>query len=212
MKALTSLISLAAVAGAITVALGGCASSASSPRFYTLAAPTAAAAAAVPSGAAPLWIEVGPLAVPERLARPQMVVRTAGVNAQVDVLEDSRWASSFENEMRDALSSGIASQLGALDGTRGGRPAAAPVVRISVQVRRFDAVDGSRVDASLGWSARHGEQSRALVCQLNLSEPVGGPGIDAVAQSAQRLTANASAAIARGVTALQSNPDAACPV
>ena len=51
-----------------------------------------------------------------------------------------------------------------------------------------------------------------MVCQLDLNEPVSGPGIDAVAQGAQRLTANASAAIARGVAALQSNPDAACPV
>ncbi|WP_213955790.1 MULTISPECIES: membrane integrity-associated transporter subunit PqiC [unclassified Variovorax] len=205
MKAPTSLIPLAA---AIVAALAGCA--ASLPRFYTLASPSAATAAV--AGSAPLWIEVAPLAVPERLARPQMVVRSAGVDAQVEVLEDSRWASSFESELRDALSSGIAGQLGALDGTRGGRPASAPVMRISVQVRRFDAVEGSRVEASLGWSARRAEQPRALVCQVNLSEPVSGPGIDAVAQSAQRLTANASAAIARGVAALQSNPDATCPI
>jgi uncharacterized lipoprotein YmbA len=210
MKASTT--HLMALVAAAVAALAGCASSL--PRYYTLASPTAAAVApaAMPTGAAPLWIEVGPLAVPERLARPQMVVRSAGADAQVDVLEDSRWASSFENELRDALSSGIAGRLGALDGTRGGRPATAPVTRISVQVRRFDAVDGSRVEASLGWSARRAELPRTLVCQLDLSEPVSGPGIAAVAQSAQRLTANASAAIARGVAALQSNPDAACPV
>jgi len=207
MKAPTSLISLAA-AVAVMAALAGCASSL--PRFYTLAPPAAATAA--PVAATPFWIELAPLAVPERLARPQMVVRSAGAEAQVEVLEDSRWASSFENELRDALSSGIASRLGALDGTRGGRPASAPVTRISVQVRRFDAVDGSRVEASLGWTARRGDLARVLVCQLDLSEPVSGPGIDAVAQGAQRLTANASTAIARGVAALQSNADAACPV
>ena len=205
MKASTSLISLAV---AVTAVLAGCGST--PQRFYTLASPAAAYAA--PAVASPLWIEVGPLAVPERLARPQMVVSSTGAQAQVDVLEDSRWASSFENEMRDALSSGIAGQLGALDGTRGGRPAAAPVTRISVQVRRFDAVEGKGVDASLGWSARRGEQARPLVCQLNLSEPASGPGIDAVAQSAQRLTAKASAVMARGVAALQSNPDASCPI
>ncbi|MEJ8853161.1 PqiC family protein [Variovorax robiniae] len=205
MKATTHLIALAAV---FTAFLAGC--STTSTRFYTLASPTAATAA--PAGAAPYWIEVAPLAVPERLARPQMVVRSAAANVQVDVLEDSRWASSFESELRDALSSGIAGHLGALDGTRGGRPATAPVMRIAVQVRRFDAVDGSGVEASLGWSARRGEQGRVLVCQTELREPASGPGIQAVAQSAQRLTANASAAIARGVAALQSNPDAVCPV
>jgi len=208
MKVSTS--SLVYLAAGVSL-LAGCASAPT--RYYTLAAPAAPLAAAT-AGAAPLWIEVAPLAVPERLARPQLVVHPAGssVEAQVDVLEEHRWVSSFESEMRDALSSGIASRLGALDGSRGGRPAAAPVTRISVQVRQFDAVEGSRVEASLGWTVRRGDQALALVCQVNLSEPVAAAGIDAVAQGAQRLTSNASAAIARSVAALQSNPDTPCPI
>jgi hypothetical protein len=203
------------IVAATALALAGCASPPT--QYYTLASPVGSAAATTPAlsaGAAPMWIEVAPLAVPERLARPQMVLLAAGssAQAQVDVLEEHRWASSFESEMRDALSSGIASRLGALDGTRGGRPASAPVTRIAVQVRQFEAMEGSRVDASLGWTVRRAEQPRSLVCQVNLSEPVEGKGVEAVAQGAQRLTANASAVIARSVSALLSNPDAACPI
>ena len=107
--------------------LGACASPPT--LYYTLAAPATVPAVAPSNTAAPLWIELAPLAVPERLARPQLVVRSAGdaTRSQVEILEQHRWASSFENEMRDALASGIAARLGALDGTKGGRPAAAPV-------------------------------------------------------------------------------------
>ena len=193
------------IAGAALL-LGACASPPT--LYYTLAAPAAVPAVAPSNTAAPLWIELAPLAVPERLARPQLVVRSAGdaTRSQVEILEQHRWASSFENEMRDALASGIAARLGALDGTKGGRPAAAPVTRIAVQLRQFDAVDGTRVDASFGWTVRRPDPAVALVCQGSLSEPVAGTGIDALAQAAQRLTGNAAAAIARSVAGLQPNP------
>lgn len=182
-------------------------------RYYTLAAPVAPAAApAVPVDGAPFWIELAPLALPERLARPQLVVRSARAGAELEILEQHRWASSFENEMRDALAGGIAMRLGALDSTRGGRPATAPVTRIAVQLRQFDAVEGERVDLDLGWTLRRAEPARALLCQARLSEPLAGSGIDAVAQGAQRLTARAAEAIARSVEALRRNPDAACPI
>lgn len=198
------LLTAFSLAGAAWL-LGACASPPT--RYYTLAATAAVPVggvvpAAAPAGAPPLWIELAPLAVPERLARPQLVVRSAGeaADAQVEILEQHRWASSFENELRDALASGIAARLGALDGTKGGRPAAAPVTRIAVQLRQFDAVEGTRVDASFGWTVRRADQA-AMVCQMSLSEPVAGTGIDALAQGAQRLTAKAAATIARSVAA-----------
>lgn len=184
-------------------------------QFYTLATPAATAPASASASAAPAtWIELAPLAVPERLARPQLVVRSAGdaTAARVEVLEQHRWASSFESELRDALSGGVAARLGAFDGTRGGRPAAAPVTRIAVQVRQFDVVDGSGVQASLAWTLRRADQPRTMVCQMSFTEPVGATGYGALAQGAQRLAANASAAIARSVESLQSNPDLPCPV
>ena len=210
MKHKKKLFPLAAAA-ALAI-LAGCASK--PDNYYTLASPVAAADAA-PSTlgtAAPLYIELAPVAVPERLARPQMVVGRPNGSVQVDVFEQHRWAASFESELQDALASGIAARLGALDVTKGGRQSSQPVWRIAVQVRQFDAVDGGRVDAGFNWMLRRSDEPRTMACQLNVGEAVAGGGIDAVAQGAQRVTAAAAAAIARSVNAARAEPAAtACP-
>jgi uncharacterized lipoprotein YmbA len=192
---------------AALIVLAGCASKPDS--YYTLASPVVAADAAPSTlgSATPLYVELAPVAVPERLARPQMVVRQNNGSAQVEVLEQHRWASSFENELRDALAGGIAGRLGALDVTKGGRQTSQPVWRVAVQLRQFDAVDGGRVDADFSWTLRRSDEARTVVCQVKLGEAVGG-GMDAVAQGAQRVTAAAAAAMARSVSAAQANPAA----
>jgi len=176
-------------------------------RYYTLAEPGAAPA---PRSATPLFIELAPLAVPERLARPQMVVRQAdAASAEVEVLEQHRWSSSFESELRDALAAGVAARLGAADSTHGGRQSGQPAWRIAVQVRQFDAVEGRRVDAALSWTLRRTGSERSAACQWSGSEPVGA-GIDALAQGAQRLTARAAEAMAQHVADAQAGSLADC--
>jgi len=194
-------------AAALAVLAAGCASK--PDNYYTLASPVAAAEAAPSTlgSAAPLYIELAPVAVPERFARPQMVVRQPNGSVQVEVLEQHRWAASFENELRDALASGIAGRLGALDVTKGGRQSSQPVWRIAVQLQQFDAVDGGRVDASFNWTLRRSDEARTVVCQLNLGEAVGS-GMDAVAQGAQRVTSAAGGAMARSGSAARADPAA----
>ncbi len=187
-----------ALATAVSIAsvLAGCASK---PTLYYSLADGAPATVTAQVGA-PLYIEMLPLAMPERLARPQLVVKQPGVaNAQVEVLEQHRWASSFENELRDALAIGVAARLGAFDATKGGRQNAQPSWRIAVQVRQFDAIEGVRVEAGFGWTLRRSDATLTTACQLSLTEPVGS-GIDA------------AAAIARSVTAAQANPSAPCAI
>lgn len=199
---------LALMALVASMALAGCASPPT--LYYTLAGAGTGDAPAAVAPAAPLYLEFAPVALPERLARPQMVVRQQGdASAQVEVLEQHRWASSFENELRDALASGVASRLGAFDATKGGRQNNVPVWRIAVQVRQFDATEGQRVDGAFGWTLKRSDATLATTCQLALSEPVGS-GIDAVAQGTRRVVANASAAIARSLTAAQTNPAGPC--
>ncbi len=200
-------ISLAVACLAAAVLVAGCASA--PDRYYTLAAPDGPSSAAPASGA-PVFIELAPVAVPERLARSQMVVRQAGgQSAEVALLEQHRWSSSFENELRDALSSGIAARLGAIDVTKGGRQPSTPAWRIAVQVRQFDAVENTRVDAALSWTVRRSDADLRAACQWRTSEPVD-HGIDALAQGAQRVASNASEAIARHIAQLQQNPGTPC--
>ena len=201
--------SLAGALGASLLALG-CASA--PDRYYTLALPSAstaaasaaASAAATGTGAASsLAVEFAPVAVPERLARPQMVLRRAGEDsAEVRVLEQHRWASSFEQELRDALSAGVAARLGAADVTRGGRAPGQSVWRVSVQLQSFDAVENGAVEAGLQWRLRRPDGGDAGACPWAARESVGA-GIDALAQGAQRLTARAAQAIATQIASLQ---------
>ncbi|MCZ2495837.1 hypothetical protein GN316_03615 [Xylophilus sp. Kf1] len=195
-KALTVLATVALVAG--------CA--APKDRYYTLAAPTVAAA---PPPVTPLFIEMAPVALPERLARPQMLVRKNAPGAEVRLLEQHRWASSFENELRDALAAGVAGRTGAVDVTKGGRQGSAPAWRIAVQVRQFDAVEDDRVEAAMSWTLRRADRDASLSCQWSASEKVD-TGIDALARGAQRVAQRAADAIGDQVLALQASPSAVC--
>lgn len=207
MKKLQNRKTSALGALAVLLMIGGCAGTPT--RYYTLADP--APVGGMPQQSAALAIEMAPVAVPERLARPQMVVRAAKApEAEVEVLEQSRWSSSFESELRDALGAGIAQRLSAFDATRAGRSRSLPVYRIAVQVRRFDAQTGNRVDGAFGWSVRRGDEDALISCQLQLSEPASG-GIDAIAQGAQRMTTRLADAIALNVGALAANQPARCP-
>ncbi len=194
-------------AAAVMALLAGC--GVTPDRYYTLSEPMGAVTPSVVlAGITPLYVELAPIALPERLARPQLLVRrqASGASAQVDVLEQHRWTSSFENELRDALASGIASRLGAVDVTKGGKPASQPVWRIAVQLRQFDAVENSRVDADMLWAVKRSDAERVVTCQWKASEPVASAsGIDALAQAAQRIVARAAAATARDVAVLQAD-------
>ena len=176
----------------------GC-GSAAGPRYYSLAQPTPPARAAAVA-AAPSYIELAPIAMPERFARPQLVVRGKDGGPAVEILEQHRWSSSFENELRDALGSAIAGRLGAVDVSKTGRPRDQPATRIAVQLEQFDAIEGERIDARFSWTVRRTDEGSATGCRLSVSEPVGG-GFDALAQGAQRVAAKLADAIADSVAA-----------
>ncbi|GAC1522647.1 MAG: hypothetical protein NVS3B11_22830 [Collimonas sp.] len=205
---MTSIISTRFCALAVVLLLAGCASPPT--RFYTLSAP----APAVPAPAiqnARLFIDVAPVTLPERLARPQLVVRSAGSGAgtRVDILEQERWSAPFNSELRDALASGIANRLGATDVSRSGRPTDQPVYRIAVELREFDAVLGEKVQATYGWTISRSDNSRSSVCQLSVTEAVA-PGIDALVLGVQRTVADAADGIAANVTAFKANMASSC--
>lgn len=191
------------------ILLTACANT-SNARYYTLTGPAASAITPAAS-TAPIFIELAPVAVPERLARPQMVLsKPAGQSAELELLEQYRWTSSFENEMRDALSAGITNRLGAVDVSKSGRSQGQAVWRIAVQLRQFDAIENTRVDAAFSWTARRSDTGSHAACQWAGSEAVGS-GMDALAQGAQRITDRAAQMIAQHLAALASNPAAPCP-
>jgi len=188
---------------AVAALLSACASTPAS--FYTLSAPMAPVQS---TDVAPTYIEVAPVTVPERLQRPQIVLRTD--TAKVEILEQSRWSAPFNIELHDALAAGVANRLGGIEfgqGTRTGTP----LYRIRVQLLQFDATRGGQVDAQFGWSITRSDQDGSITsCHLSAQEAVGGPGVAEVVQAMQRIVSKTAEAIAADVQTLRAGSAGRC--
>ncbi len=175
--------------------LAGCAS-APVTRHYTLAA------APVAGSQAPLLqVAVAPVQVPEGLARPQLVVRrTADAPAgRIEILEQSRWASSFDEELRLAFADGIASALGARDVSLGGALADLPVWRVGIQLRRYEAIPGNRVALVFDWSVGRADQALQIACQTGIVRALPAGSIDDLVQGVRAVVGQTAQAIAESV-------------
>lgn len=144
-------------------AIGGC----SSPqiRNHTLVLP---APSAGPAKKVPFVIEVLPVGVPAQLDMKQVVMRQG--DSTMQVLNNDRWMSTLGEEMHSALSPEIAQHLGTQDVSGLSKSDEKHVVRILIQIRRFDLWPGKRVRLDADWSlsTRNGDKRQLLVCQSQL--------------------------------------------
>jgi uncharacterized lipoprotein YmbA len=191
---------LAALALAL---LGGCASP--EPRYYTLAqGPSAAAAGAAIPTDNPIWIEVAPVRVPERLNRPQLVVRDAngGDDATLRLLDLARWSSPLPDELRDALSQRLQANLGAVDTYQQGLADVTPVYRITTEVIRLDADLGQRAGASINWTVRRLPDGKVVAGRTQAELPAPGS-VDGVVAAYREIVSGAANEIASGLRSLR---------
>ncbi|WP_124982867.1 membrane integrity-associated transporter subunit PqiC [Ralstonia solanacearum] len=197
-----SSLRLACVAGA-AVLVGACASP--EPTLHTLslrAAPPAPEAARIQRA-----FRLSGVRVPERLDKPQIVLRTS--DSQVQELEQQRWAAPFGSKLRDALSADLADALSAVDVGGAPPPAGVPLYRIGADVQRFDARPGQDVSALVTWRVSRdaatpgsGSNGSALTCQATLAEPTGSE-VDAVVAATQRVVRQWSQHITESVRSLE---------
>ena len=182
--------------------LGGCASP--EPRYYTLATgATAAPAPDIGTNAAtqPVWIEVAPVRVPERLNRAQLVV-VDGKTGNVKLLDQSRWSSPLPDELRDALSQQLQGNLGAVDTYQQGLSEVAPVFRVTTEVVRLDADPGQRAGASIVWTVRRLPDGRVLSGRAEADLPAPGR-VDGMVGAYREIVATTATDIAAGVRSLR---------
>ncbi|MCX4160379.1 MULTISPECIES: membrane integrity-associated transporter subunit PqiC [Paraburkholderia] len=182
------------------VALAGCSSPPS--RFYTLGS-DATTAPARSATHAQFLIEVPPVDVPAQVAKTSFVVQS-GAN-QVDVLEQTRWASLPGDEIRRALSVDLTQRLGTIDVAGTAYPDGVPVYRVSVNVQRFESWPGSHALIDAVWSVRAVRTQAVMTCRSVISEPVTG-GYDALVDGHRRAVQDMSAQIATAVGALAAAP------
>jgi uncharacterized lipoprotein YmbA len=193
--------------------LTACVTTGNQVRFYSLADNVAAKSASDNAlTTAPIAIEVLPVNVPERLKRPQLVMNSNNT-AQLNILEQDRWSSSFNDELQDAFVSGLTQQLNAVDISRGGRVANQPAYRIAIVLQQFTAIPGEQVNAHFGWtiSRLNGDarDNKALSCQATFNKTVGNS-VNEVVTGIQATVAEATKAIATNVNSLNSGETGKC--
>ncbi|VVD97042.1 hypothetical protein PIN31115_01901 [Pandoraea iniqua] len=205
-----SMLGRRAVASAATatmaglvLAMAGCASP--TPSFYTLAGAggasnTANTASAGNVGsnapATPYAIEVSPVAVPEQVDRPQIVVTKGG--GQVDILEASRWAAPLKNELTSTISRGLTQRLGAMDVYGLPRADGVTVYRLSTSVQRFESAPGEQAALTAVWTVRRVPGDVVLTCRFNGTEPASG-GIPEVVAAQRKLVGQLTDSIGRAI-------------
>jgi len=203
----------AVVLGAVLV-LTACASA--PLHYYTLITPDQGAAgayvptathAAISEASAPFQFELLPVGVPAQVDQPQLVVRQG--EQSVAMLNNERWIAPLGDEVRGALSADLARALNTQDVS--GLPATGKsVMRIKVDLRRFDSQPGGYALIDAAWSLRSLKGNHSLACTSRISETVG-PGYDALVAGHQRALASLAAQIASVAPVLAAGQTPACP-
>ena len=193
----------------IALALAACASA--PLHYYTLVPPADEPAneTAVPATAAALPFELLPVGVPAQVDQPQLVVREGGQT--VALLNGERWIAPLGDEVRGALSADLTRELRSPD-VSGLTGNGKPLLRIKLDLRRFDSQPGSYALIEGSWSVRvlHGPHTAALSCSSRISETVG-PGYAALIQGHQRAIGQLAVQIADAARALGNGQAAVCP-
>jgi len=192
----------------------GCAS-VPETRFYTLSVRSEPSEIKVlpRDSSIPIFIDILPVTVPERLARPQLVVRTkdSGPEAQLFILEQDHWSSPFNYELRDAFASGIANRTGAGNDARATRTPDQVRYKIAIKLSQFDAIVDDTVKARFSWTITRPADARSAACYAAITEPVTG-GVEGVVEGVQRVVARVVEEVSKNLIELDTGHVPTCTV
>lgn len=202
MKLFRSPIGRVLAGAVVSAALTACTSPPA--RFHSLvAADGVAVAARAQAPVQAFLVDVLPVRVPPSVAGRRLIVQAG--SGQVDVLEMDRWASPVADEIRGALSSGLALQTGAIDLHGLPYDGRRPAYRVAVDIKRFDAWRGSHVLIDAVWSIRTMEDREVLTCRSVVREDVS-PGIEGVVEGHRRALKALASQIATALLAHTAAP------
>jgi uncharacterized protein len=189
------LTTLAPICVLVALAVGCSASPAS--RFYTLSA--APGPAATPSN---LSVIVGPVAVPDVVDRPQIVV-SMGPN-QVRLEDFNRWASPLQNNIARVVADNLALMLGTPRVTLSAQTMSADAdYRAAIEVKSFQSAPGEAAVLDAVWTVRRTKDGKAETGRTAVRETVQEMGYDALVAAHSRAVARLSQDIAEAVRALE---------
>jgi len=194
------------MAACAVAALAACASA--PVHYYTLMPAPDGSPSDASGPPAAFQFELMQVGVPAHNDVPQLVIRQGGQS--VDLLGDQRWVAPLADEVRGALSVDLARRMHATD-ISGGVPASGkPVLRIKVDLRRFDSVPGSFALIDATWTVRELRSQAVLTCSSRFSENVG-QGYAELVSGHQRALAALADRIAGVAPAMAAGSVPACP-
>ncbi|WP_175962932.1 PqiC family protein [Burkholderia pyrrocinia] len=193
---------------ATCIALAVLSACASPPvRFHTLAAPASAGGDPTTH---PAWlIDIQAVHVVAPADGSRFVVQRGPERA--DILEQERWAAPLGDEIRDGLSTRVASALGTIDVHRVAYPDGTPVYRVAVDVQRIESWPASHVLLDATWSVSAGAGQRALMCR-SIVRAGASAGYDALVDAHRHALDTLALGIVGGIRAAATHapPPAGC--
>ncbi len=187
--------SLAAVALLASGCLGP--GTSRSPQLFVLSA--AANPAPSETETPELRLGVGPVALPERLNRPQIVTR-AGEH-EVILSEFSQWAEPLEKNFAEILSENLSRLISTDRVVVYPWPARTKIdLKVEVEVTRFAGQPGGDVALAARWRLTEGNGSEVLPLRLSsYTEPIGASCAEALVASMSRALGALSRDIASAI-------------
>jgi uncharacterized lipoprotein YmbA len=195
----------------LMVMLGGAmlAACSSAPmHYYTLVPAPDAAQADVSIPPASFQFELMPVGIPAQDDVPQLVVRQGG--QAVALLNGERWIAPLTDEVRGALSVDLSRRLNAQDITTGLPVDGKPVLRIKVELQRFDSSPGNYALIDATWTIRPLKGEGVLTCRSRISED-SGQGYEGLVAGHQRALSELADRIASVAPAMAAGSTPACP-
>jgi uncharacterized protein len=192
-----------AVAGLVSVGVG-CTSA--PVRYYTLTPPPDKT---LPASETTLAIDVRVVHTPPQLNRAELMVRTGPT--EVTLLENERWASPVNDEIKDAVRLELQRRLGRMTGLR---PAFTKLT-LDIDVQQLEAELGRYVVIEASWSAtlsaagQRPNGARATTCTFRTDEKIHS-GYAGIVEGYQREIAALADAVVAVLTSPASDIDASC--
>jgi uncharacterized lipoprotein YmbA len=172
--------------------------------FFTLAGPTAQTSQRVSPGPDVYRVLVGPVSVPARVDRQQIVTRTSA--NELEISESNRWGESLVSEIASALATDLAAGLGegALVGLNGQETTVGEAdFRIAVDILRFESVLGGTASIEATWVVKPKASDKPLRGRSVVSEPCREPSYEALVAAHSRALGRISHDIAATLRASQ---------
>jgi uncharacterized protein len=170
-------------------------------RYYTLSSAPQDAGAATKALSA-TSIVVGPVSLPDRVDRAQLVVNM-GPN-RVAILEQERWAGPLKSEIARVIAENLSRELGAARvSTYPSTTSGDVAYQVVIEVQAFESSLGDAVTLDALWTIRT-SAAGVKTGRSTVREPAQGTDYDALVGAHSRALAHMSGEIARAVRSFES--------